>query len=127
MCEIGSPCWRADHAGGSADEHIGAVEGAEHYPLELAARPEPCVEVDRHVIAIRPDPQLGIIGKIGRRGESITVISACSIGSCRDREAYCKGFGEDGLHQDPPASEFVILGNWVTAIAGFAWAAKPVP
>jgi hypothetical protein len=52
---------------------------------------------------------------------------ACVVGGSRYGEAYSKRFGEDGLGQDPPVGDFVILGNGITAIVGFAWSAEARP
>src|SRR5207247_9000599 len=67
---------------GRAGEHLRAVECPRRRPGEAV----PAEVVRRHVVRIRPEPELRIVGEVAPR-ERITVVGTCGIAGGRDRDA----------------------------------------
>ncbi len=95
-----------------AGEHLGPVEGQGGVGALVRA----------HVVRVRPDADLEVVGECRRR-ELVTVVRARRVGSLRDGDAYAIAIRE--LREEPAVRHPVVDGDRISVRGGGAAAAGP--
>src|SRR2546421_340044 len=109
-----------DHLRRLAHEHLVALEG--HRANYLAK----VLEVNRHVISVGPDTDLGIVGERVEL-ESVAEVRTGGIRGGGDGDTLEEGgaAGDRKLAQQPTVGQTVVEHHWIAIVVRLAWPTEP--